>query len=77
MVDVWNSFVLASFVRAVASRFGTDRRILIAYFQNAFIKVRVVNGMQMTVVQKIVVISVTDLFMSATRAVNVRMIFVN
>lgn len=77
MIAVRNFFVVAVFVCAVASRFRAHRRIFVADFQNALVNVRIVNRMQMPVVQKIRVVSVFDLCMPAIRAVFVRVIFVN
>jgi hypothetical protein len=77
VIVVRHALVVAVLMRAAASGFGANRRILVADFQNALVNVRFVNRMQMTVVQKIRVIPVFDLRMPASRAVRVRMVFVN
>lgn len=78
VVAVRNRFVRAVFiVRAAASRRRADCRILVADFQNALVNVRIVNRMQMPVVQKIGVIAVLNLCMPAICAVRVRVVFVN
>lgn len=77
VIAVRHGFVLATaVVRAAAVCFLAVGGIGVADFDTAFIYVRIMNRVQMPVVQKIRVIAVFDSCMPAVCAVFVRMVVV-
>jgi len=76
VVAVRHGFVSAVVVGASALGLSAFRRIRVADFQNAFVVMRIVDGVQMPVVQKVRVVAVFYLCMPAIFVMNVRMIFV-